>query len=1431
MLLGFVACQNDYHGLEVDANGEAAVTLNVAIPEDITRAAGANSALGGVSNIDMSEYDIRFILEVYDDANNLAKERIVKYEDNASATSFSLRLIPGRGYKFVAWADFVKQGQKGDYHYNTTAGLTNIAVNEATWKAMDESRDAYTTVEEVANFSSAANISLTLKRPFAKVRVVATDIKELYGDLLPKDIEVEYLTKFYTSYNALTKVASDAAQTGVKSVDLSVLTYASESPKDNGKMTLFADYMLADVEASPIQFTMDIVDNSGKTIPTINFNTAIPIQRNHLTTISGPILTDANDITVTIDEKFDEPAEEVKVWDGESATVPAHNGGDDINAATEFYVEQGSELAWLAEQVNGVTRATTNDFAGVTFVLNNDIDLGGNEWTPIGVSTGVPFRGSFDGNGYKITNFVVTESNASAQAALFGTVCGSGSFKNVLIDNATIKCNVTSGETNFYGAALVAQVYGSHEFENVTIQNSNIQGSGKTGALLGFNGDCAQTFKNCKVVNCVVESTNPEDGGNIGGLVGFLQCVGGGSTSHDFLFENCSVENVTVNAYNSRNNGSRANSLFLGGYKSADDWTLTIKGCTIVDSELNETYNDGEVTYENPYNSDFVGGERNGELKGVVVINGTRYEAAEEPKNVSAEDGEFYATIKDALEAGNSEIVLGDGEFDMPATLNDGAVIVGNGENTVLDMSAMNGTNYNNVTFRNLTINENTGNYNGIKHSENLKYEDCILNGVFFLYATSEFTRCTFNIEGDAYNVWTYGATKVVFTECTFNSDGKSLLIYNEGGNGSDVTFNDCVFNSNGKSFEGKAAIEIDSSLLKDGMLYNVYINNCTVNGFADGSVSKNNLYNQKKGSKSNIYVDGAAVQLAGYAEVAGYPGLYTNDGEYFVFDAEGLMSLNKYFKANWGANHIYQTYNIAADIDATGYTWDGVFIVTGNNAVNGLILNGQNHTISNLTINNYFLSGTPNGGDEGMKPGEVKNITMDNITVNGSSHDATVFWGSCYGDVNFENVVVKNSTIKGGSNVGALMSRTTIENPNTKVYVGFKNCKVENCKLSADNLNADPTGASGFIGRAYGNTDVKFEGTNVVDDATVITNVDGLAGGKVYGYGVWAFGGWAGVGACDTFTAWKGLVEVAEGVLKSGDDKSYYICNKAGLEWLATTVNAGTSFSGKSVVLCSDIDLNNEEWTPIGNSSKAFSGKFDGQNHTVSNLYISGDKSDVGLFGFTTDGEIKNLVVENANVTGYLDVAVVAGTPYTSKYTNITVKGHVEVNGFAYVGTVGGKNAYANWTDVTVDVDRASYVKGHSVNAEGKAYRTYVGGVCGFNGEGGHIFTNIKSNIDVKGSTIDVGGLFGIAHYGNNFKNCSCSGDVEVYAAAEAADAEEIGGIAGVWHNGGSDVTFEGCSFTGTLKANISNGVDLSDNTIVGAAYSATGSGKLIIK
>ena len=278
-----------------------------------------------------------------------------------------------------------------------------------------------------------------------------------------------------------------------------------------------------------------------------------------------------------------------------------------------------------------------------------------------------------------------------------------------------------------------------------------------------------------------------------------------------------------------------------------------------------------------------------------------------------------------------------------------------------------------------------------------------------------------------------------------------------------------------------------------------------------------------------------------------------------------------------------------------------------------------------------------------------------------------------------------------------------------------------------------------------------------------------------------------------------------------------------------AEDVNGGNTYAGITVVLGADMDLAGVTWTPIGTSTNIFKGNFDGNGKVIKNLSVlMAGQSNVGFFGVTHDGKIENVTVENAKVAGRTNVGVVAGQPYTTTYTNITVKGDVEVDGLAYVGAVGGKNAYANWTDITVDVEEGSYVNAYSIE-NGNAYRTYVGGVVGFNGEGGHTFKNITTNIDVYGSTCDVGGAFGIAHYDNVFENVTVTGNVTITHSEEDGNADEMGGIAGVWHNeNGTTVTFTNCKFTGELSANVET--DLYNNTIVGAAYNTNGNGTLVI-
>ena len=100
-----------------------------------------------------------------------------------------------------------------------------------------------------------------------------------------------------------------------------------------------------------------------------------------------------------------------------------------------------------------------------------------------------------------------------------------------------------------------------------------------------------------------------------------------------------------------------------------------------------------------------------------------------------------------------------------------------------------------------------------------------------------------------------------------------------------------------------------------------------------------------------------------------------------------------------------------------------------------------------------------------------------------------------------------------------------------------------------------------------------------------------------------------------------------------------YEISTAEQLAGLAQLVNDGNNFSGKTIVLTADIDLNNQAWTPIGNENGfdaelAFSGTFNGDGYTVSGLNVP-DTYFPGLFGqISTSAVVQNLIVKGS-VTG----------------------------------------------------------------------------------------------------------------------------------------------------------------------------------------------------
>ncbi len=376
LVLGLASCQQDFDA-PVQVGGEVDFQLSVAAPEIAGTRAGdkdvdqkaLNSAYGAIDYLqggtkddalrtDWSDVNLRYSLEVYDvdDKGNVTsvdengnpvsvKDRLVYVVDEYQPVTFNLRLVPNRNYRFVVFADFVDKEVKTTteqkvavindekelgLHHSIGTTLGNITVKND--GINDECTDAYFATKVLSIVNSAAQ-DIELKRPYGKVRVIATDLAELNLNDEPGRVEVTYDAKHPVAFNAIT--GEIEAQTSTETITFdspyndiyknvedgglqnhfytegydNYKSYGTETVngvKRHTHMTLFTDYILAEKEGqTPYHFTMTVESANGKEIKTTQFNTDIPVERNKLTTVIGNVLTTATQINITVDDNFD----------------------------------------------------------------------------------------------------------------------------------------------------------------------------------------------------------------------------------------------------------------------------------------------------------------------------------------------------------------------------------------------------------------------------------------------------------------------------------------------------------------------------------------------------------------------------------------------------------------------------------------------------------------------------------------------------------------------------------------------------------------------------------------------------------------------------------------------------------------------------------------------------------------------------------------------------------------------------------------------------------------------------------------------------------------------------------------------------------------------------------------------------------------------
>lgn len=246
-----------------------------------------------------------------------------------------------------------------------------------------------------------------------------------------------------------------------------------------------------------------------------------------------------------------------------------------------------------------------------------------------------------------------------------------------------------------------------------------------------------------------------------------------------------------------------------------------------------------------------------------------------------------------------------------------------------------------------------------------------------------------------------------------------------------------------------------------------------------------------------------------------------------------------------------------------------------------------------------------------------------------------------------------------------------------------------------------------------------------------------------------------------------------SEGDGKTGNP--YIITTAEELKWFRDEVNRGRNnicakiadnvevIDMSTVCHAADKSQNLEEvsWEPIGNTTNKYMGTFDGNNKTITNLYINANQEYSGLFGYTFLSTIKNLTFVNANVTNTNSfTGILVGYGYGGTYQNIMTSTSCEVNGGDGTGGIAGKlagNAYNCVNYATVQGKEqvgglfSSYDSSKSITAcanYGKvtASSQWVGGLVGYFNSG--TIQDCANYGDVKG-TNHVAGLAGYVSSG----------------------------------------------------------------------------------
>lgn len=252
---------------------------------------------------------------------------------------------------------------------------------------------------------------------------------------------------------------------------------------------------------------------------------------------------------------------------------------------------------------------------------------------------------------------------------------------------------------------------------------------------------------------------------------------------------------------------------------------------------------------------------------------------------------------------------------------------------------------------------------------------------------------------------------------------------------------------------------------------------------------------------------------------------------------------------------------------------------------------------------------------------------------------------------------------------------------------------------------------------------------------------------------------------------------------------------------------------SDSTIHLLANLDMSAiADWTPIGEHTyyllfnernSSFAGVFDGNNHTISNLSITGTTyRSTGLFGSVIQAEIRNLILDQScsiTVTPgdyqYMATGGICGTLAGGKVNNCHFRGSIKVSGNSTNATTGGIAGV-----ITTDLSHNPAIVSHSSNSGSVEGLFRTGGIAGAQTSSDINYCENKAGAVIKGNE-STGGICGYSGIDATIRNAHNRGTVE-------GAGDMIGGICGDQYDGSlisgcinqADAFIKGTSFVGGI-------------------------------